>query len=129
MGVRADNDLAGGGQPLFRQQGVFDAHLPHVVKMGNGMLPGKSPAGGAQLGGLDVLAGGGMIQHNGDFLPVKDGGQPRLFKLRDSHRGGDVVAQHQIQPALDELARLCLGKPRGTGQNLLGHGHAHKNSS
>ena len=29
----------------------------------------------------------------------------------------------------NELARFHLGKPRGAGQNLLGHGHAHKKSS
>ena len=34
----------------------------------------------------------------------------------------DVVAQHQIQLSLHELARFHLGKPRSAGQNLLGHG-------
>ena len=129
MGIRADDDLAGGGQALFRQQGVLNAHLSHVIKMGDGVPLRKLPAGGAQLGGLDILTGGGVIQHNGDPVPVKHSGQPRLFEFRDGHRGGDVVAQHQIQLSLHELARFHLGKPRGAGQNLLGHGHAHKKSS
>ena len=36
---------------------------------------------GAKLGGLDVLAGGVVIQYDGDFVLVKNLGQARLLKL------------------------------------------------
>ena len=71
VGIGPDDDLAGGGQALLRHQGVLDAHLAHVVEMGDGVLPGKLPAGGAQLGGFDVLAGGGVVQHDGDLVPIE----------------------------------------------------------
>ena len=99
--------------------------MAHIVEMGDGKLLSKLPALGAQLSGLDVLAGGGVVQYNGDFLPVKHRGQTRLFKFRDGHRRGDVVAQHQVQLSLDALTRLHMVQPGGPGQNFLGHGHSH----
>lgn len=35
--------------------------MAHIVEMGDGKLLGKLPALGAQLSGLDVLAGGGVV--------------------------------------------------------------------
>lgn len=43
----------------------------HIVEVGDVVLVGKVPADGAQLGGLDVLTRGGVVQHNGDFVLVK----------------------------------------------------------
>ena len=48
-----------------------------------------------------------------------------LFKLIDGHRRGDVIAQHNIQFGVDELACLDGGFPAMGGQDLLGHGHSH----
>ncbi len=108
MGVGADNHLTGSGQPPFGHQRVLHAHLSHVKEIGNFMLVGKLPGLLAQLGGLDVLAGGVVVQNDGDFILVKDLGEARLLKFGDGHRGGDVVAQHQIQSGLDELTSLHL---------------------
>ena len=100
VGVCANDDLTGGSQALLGNQGVLNAHLAHIVEVGDVVLVGKVPAPGAQLGGLDVLTGGGVVQHNGDLVLVKHRGQPRLLKLFDGHRGSNVVAQHQVQLAL-----------------------------
>ena len=73
MGIRADNHLAGSGKALFRQKRVFDAHPTHVVEMGNIVHLDKLTAYSAQLGRFDILAGGGVVQHNRDSIPVKYG--------------------------------------------------------
>ena len=108
VGVRAHDDLAGGAQALLGQQGVLHAHLAYVEEIGDVVLVGKFPGLLAQLGGLDVLAGGVVVQNDGDLVLVKDLGEPGLFKLGDGHRSGDVVAQDQIQLGLDELAYFYL---------------------
>ena len=115
VGVGADDDLAGGGQPLLRDEGVLHAHVAHVKEVGDLVLEGKLPGLFAQPGGLDVLAGGVVVQDDGDLVPVEDLGKARLFKLCNRHGGGDIVAQHQVQPGLDELARLHLVQPGGLG--------------
>ena len=74
VGVGADDDLAGGDQALFGQQGVLHAHLAHVVEVGDVEALGKLSGLGAQLGGLDVLAGGGVVQHDRDLVLIKDTG-------------------------------------------------------
>ena len=51
--------------------------------------------------------------------------KPGLFKLVDGHRGGDIVAQHDVELGVDELARLDLGKTCVCGQNFLRQGHSH----
>ena len=125
MGIGADDNLSRGCQALFRHQGVFHAHLSHVVEVGDVEALGKSPGLSAELGRLDVLAGGIVVQNDGDLVLVKDLSQPCLVKLGDGHRRGDVIAQHQVQPGLNELARLDGVQARVLGQNLLGHGHSH----
>ena len=67
MGVGADHGLAGGGQALLGQEGVLYPHAAHIVEMGDVKALGELPHLGAELGGLDVLAGGVVIQ-NQDLL-------------------------------------------------------------
>ena len=125
MGVGAHNDLAGGAQALLGQQGVLHAHMAHVEEVGDVVLVGKVPGLQAQLGGLDILAGGVVIQNDGDLIPIKHLGKTGLLKLGDGDGGGDVVAQHHIQLGLDELSGLHPVQPGGFGQDLLRHGHSH----
>ena len=125
MGICADHTLAGGGEALFRQQGMLHAHTPHIIEVGDVEPLGKRPGLGTQLSGLDILTGGGVIQHQGDFVLVKYLGQPRLIELRDCHRGGNIVAQHQIQLGLHQLAGYNVVQAGMLGQDLLRHGHSH----
>ena len=81
------------------------AHLAHVVEMGDAVLVGKLPCLLAQLGRLDILAGGIVVQHNGDPVLVKDLGEA-AFSNSVMATGGDIVAQDQVQPGFDQLARL-----------------------
>ena len=125
VGIGADDGLAGGHQPLLRQEGVLDAHGAHVVVVADIELPGKGPALLALGGGLDVLVGGEMIHHQGDAALVEHLVEARRLKLVDGHRGGNVVAQHQVQSGLDELSGPHAFKARVLGQNFLCHCHSH----
>ena len=125
VGVGADHGLAGGGQALLGQEGVLYPHAAHIVEMGDVKALGELPHLGAELGGLDILAGGVVIQNQRDLFPVEHLGQPRLVELGDGHRGGDIVAQHQIQLALHQLAGDNMLQAGVPGQDLLGHGHSH----
>ena len=129
VGVCADATFACGNQALFRQQGMLDAHGAHVEEVGNVVLFRKGAGLEAQLCGVDVLTGGKMVQDDGNLVLVEDLGKAGVLKLRDGNGGGDVVAQHQVQLGLDELAcgNRCFS---GMGcQDFLGHGHSHSNSS
>ena len=59
-----------------------------------------------------------MIQNQRDLFPVEHLGQPRLVELGDGHRGGDIVAQHQIQLALHQLAGDNMLQAGVPGQDL-----------
>ena len=125
MGVRADDGLAGGHQALFGKQCVLDAHLPHVEIVVNVKPPGKGAALLALGGGLDVLVGGEVVHHQGDFALVKDPVEARRLELVDGYGGGDVVAQHQVQLRLNQLSRPDGLQPRVLCQDFLRHGHPH----
>ena len=56
-----------------------------------------------------------VVQDDGDFVLVEDLGEARLLKLGDGNRGGDIVAQYQVQFGLDELSGLHLVQPGGFG--------------
>ena len=125
VAVRADDQLAGGDQAFLRQQSVLDAHLAHVVEVGDVKATGEFPGRLAQLGGFDVLAGGVVVQYDGDLLPVEDPGEARLVKDAHGHGGRHVVAKDQIQLRLHQIPGFYAGETRVGGQDLLGHGHAH----
>ena len=125
MGVCADDDFTGQCQTLFGQQGVFHAYAAHVEEVGDVVLMCKIPCGLAKLSGFDVLAGGVVIQYDGDLILIENLGQASLLKLADGHRSGDVVAEHQIQLCLNELAYFHGGQSGVFRQNLLGHRHSH----
>ena len=92
---------------------MLHPHLAHVEEVGNLVFVGELPGLLAQLGGLDVLAGGVVVQDDGNLVPVKDLSEARLLKLGDGHGGGDVVALHPVQPGV-------------LGQYFLRHCHSHR---
>ena len=107
------------------QEGVLHAHLAHIVEIEDIIFVGKLTALLGLGRTLDVLVGHKVVQHNGDVLFVEHAVEACLFKLVDRHRGGDVVAQHDIELGVDELACLDLGKTCVGGQNFLRQGYSH----
>ena len=127
MGVGADDAVAGGHNALLGQQGMLDAHLAHIVEVADAVSAGKLPALLALLGGLDVLIGDKMVQHDGDLILIENALKAGLLELVDRHGSGDVVAQDDIQLCLDQLAGGHSLQPRMGGKYFLSHGHSHGN--
>ena len=66
-----------------------------------------------------------MVEDDGDPLPVKDAVETGLLELVDGHRGGDVVAQDDVQFGVDELTGLDLIEAGVVGEDLLCQCHSH----
>ena len=125
VAVGTDDAVTGGNDPLLRQEGVLNAHLAHVVKVADAVVAGKFPAGLALLGGLDVLVGHKVVQNDDHLVLVVDPFESGLSEFVHRHRGGDVVAQDDVQLGLDQLPGGNLPQPGVGRQDLLCHCHCH----
>ena len=125
VAVRADHAVTGGDDAFFRQQGMLDAHLTDIVEVENIVFIGELPALLGLGSALDILIGYKVIQHNGDMLFIKHAVKTGALKLVDGHRGGDIIAQHNVQLCVDELACLDLRQSGVCGKDLLRQGHSH----
>ena len=125
MGVGTDDAVAGGDNALLGQQRMLDAHLAHVIKMADAMAAGKFTALLALFCGLDVLVGNEVVQNDGDAVLIKNGVKSGFFKFVDSNRGGNVVAQNDIQLCTDQLAGNHGGEACVGSQDFLSHSHSH----
>gem|GEM_PF-3935739 len=82
---------------------MLDAAVSALVVMGD-VLFGREPAADHHLvGGSDVLLRGEMIHHEGNFVFVKDLGGAHGLEALDGQRTGDVIGQHEVKPAVDDL--------------------------
>ena len=125
VAVGADGAVPRRHDAFFGQEGVLHAHLAHIVEIEDIVLIGKLAALLGLLRALDVLVGDKVIQHDGDVLFVEHAVEPGLFKLVDGNGSGDIIAQHDVELGVDELACLDLGKTCVSGQNFLRQGHSH----
>ena len=128
VAVGTDDAVTGGHDAFFGQESMLDAHLAHIVEVQDVVLVGKLPALLGLGRALDVLVGHEVIQHDGDVFLVEHAVKPGLFKLVDGHRGGDVVAQHDVELGVDELACLDLRQTGVCSQNFLRHRHSHSDT-
>ena len=125
VAVRADHAVAGGDDAFFRQKGVLNAHLAYIVEVEDIVFIGKFPALLGLGSALDILIGYKVIQHDGDMLFIEHAVKTGALKLVDGHRGGDIVAQHNVQLCVDQLACLDLRQSGVCGKDLLRQGHSH----
>ena len=125
VAVRADNQFSRRDDALFRQQRMFNADLPDVEEVGNLESAGEIARGLAQLGGLDVLARRVVIQHDGDFILVEHAGEAGFVKHADGDGSRYVIAEHEVELCLNQVARFDFGQPRVGGEDFLRHGHSH----
>ena len=125
MAVGTDDTVTGSHHALFRQQRMLNAHFAHIVEVADAVGTGKLPAGLALLGSLNILVWNKVIQNDYHFLriiyPIKTG----LLKLVHSHRGGNIIAQYNVQVRLNQLSRSNLRKSRVSRQDFLCHCHCH----
>ena len=104
MGISTDNDLTGHNDTLFRQQGVFDAHLTYVKKVFYFHIVSEGAAGFALLCRLNVFVGRKVIQNDDHLIPVEDFLRTCFLKFFQSNSCCDVVAHDNIQFCLDQLS-------------------------
>ena len=124
MAVRTDDAVSGGDNALLRQQRMLDAHFTHVIEVADAVTAGEFPALLGLLGGLDVFIGDEVVQDDGDTVLIKDLGKAVLCKFVDGNRGGDVIAQDDVQLCADKLSCLHRFQPRMGSKNLLRHCHS-----
>ena len=125
MAVRADHAVTGSDDAFFRQQRMLNAHLTDIVEVEDIVLIGELSALLGLGSALDILIGYKVIQHDSDMLFIKHAVKTGAFKLVDGHRGGDIVAQHNVQLCVDQLACLDLRQSGVCGKDLLRQGHSH----
>ena len=125
VAVGADDAVTGCHNAFFGQQSVLDAHLAHIVEVEDVVLVGELAALLGLGRALDVLVGNEVVEDDGDVLFVEHAVEARLFELVDGDGGSDVIAQHDVELGVDELACLDLGEACVCGQNFLRLGHSH----
>ena len=121
--IGADDEVAGAHDALLGQQRVLDAHAADLEVVRDALLAGEVARYLGLLGALDVLVRRVVVGHEADAVRVEHVLASQLAERLDGDGRGDVVRQHEVQVALDELARLHLVQMRVGRQDLLGHRH------
>ena len=121
--VGADDEVTRHDGAGLGQQRMLDARAALLPIMGHVLLVGKIAHLLGLLGALDVLVGRIVVGHEAHAVAVEDLGGAQLMEHVDGDRRGDVVCQHDVQIALDELAGTDLFEACMGCGNLLGHGH------
>ncbi len=72
MGIRADHRIACDNESFFRQQGVLDAHLSHIIEIHDAVLVCKFAHQLALLRRLDVFIRCKVVHHKGDLVLIEN---------------------------------------------------------
>ena len=123
VAVRADDEVARADDALLGEQRMLDAHAAHLVVVGDTLLAREIAHDLGLLGALDVLVGDVVIGDESDLRRIEHLLDADLAELFDGNGGGDVVGQHEVEIAFDQLTRLHFVEPRMGGEDLLRHGH------
>ena len=103
---------------------MLDAHAAHLVVVGDALLAREVAHDLGLLGALDVLVGDVMIgaraRSSWDRTTFST---PILRNSLTAMGAGNVVGQHEVEIAFDQLTRLHFVEPRMGGEDLLRHGH------
>ena len=102
---------------------MLDAHAAHLVVVGDALLAREVAHDFSLLGALDVLVGDVVVGNEGDLRGIKHPLNADLAELLDGDGGRDVVGQHKVEIAFDQLTRLHFVESRMGGEDLLRHGH------
>ena len=125
MGIRSDNHVSGNCQSFFRKKRMLDPHFSHLEIVGDLVAVCKLSHAFAVLRRFNILVRDKMIGNEGDLILVKNAVHLHFFHFPDGYRACDIIAKHQIQIRLNELAGFHPVKPRMRRQYFLGHCHSH----
>ena len=105
VGIRADHEIAGRDQSLFRQKRVFDsAAVPHFEVVNDLLRLRERSHRGALRGGLDVLVGREVVGDERHLFAVEHARAAELREFPDGDGRRDVVAENEIEPRHDQFA-------------------------
>ncbi len=125
MRVGSDYDIAGQHQALLRQQAMLNTHLPDFKVIFYPFGPGEFTHDFALLGGFNILVGCEVVGNQHNLFPVIYFFFSQLFKFGNSHRSSDVIAQDDIDPAVDQFTRFHRLFSGMVSQDLLCYRHSH----
>ncbi len=102
---------------------MLDAHAADLKIVFDIMFSGEVAHNPALLGRFDIFIWREMVRHEGDPPPVKDLCDTDLLEFFDRDGGRHVVAQDEVDPRLDELARFHGRQARVVREDFLSHRH------
>ena len=116
--------------PRLHQAGVFQHHVrdaaaPHVVEVPDALFLHPALELLVHLGGLDVHRRHRVVGDRHDLVRVEHPVHPAFLEHPQRGGGGDLVAQHPVGRALDQLARHHLGVPTVGRQDFFRNRHSH----
>ena len=123
MGIGADDEVAGHAHAALGQKRVLNTRAALLPVVGDVLVVREITHLLGLLGALDVLVGRIVVRHQAHAIAVEDVPGAQLVEDVDGDRRGDVVGEHQVQVALDQLPRPHLVQAGVRRQDLLGHGH------
>jgi hypothetical protein len=129
VGIGPDDGVAAHHQSLFGQQRVLDAHLTHLEIVDDALAEGEAPHARTLSGGGNVLVGREVVGNQRHLLAIEYASRAAFLEFSDRNGRSDVVAQHQIQRAVDKLPGGDRRESGVAGQYPLGHRHAHTRHS
>ncbi len=123
VAVGTNDKVACAHNALLGQKRMLNAHAANLVVVRNALFTSKIARHLGLFGALDVFIGNVMVGYQSDFRRVENLVYADLLELLDCHRCGNVVGKHQIEVALDKLARNHFFETRVGREDLLSHGH------
>ena len=130
-GVRigADHAITRHNKTLFGKQCMLDANASDFKIIRDLLRMRKLAHLKRLLRALDILIRRKMIGHKRDLMAVEHLFLAQKRELLNGNGRCDIVPQHHIQLAHNQLPRLYLAEPRLGGKQLLRHRHSHSFSS
>jgi len=125
VAVCADDEVARDDEPLFRQQGMFDPGLAHVIEMRQAMLLREIAHDLDLHRRRNVLVGREMIHDEDNAFRIEEFRGAAALKFPDRDRRGNVVSQRHVDLGHDELSRLHRRQVRVLRQDFFRYGHGH----
>ena len=123
MGVGADDEVSRADDALLGQQGMLDAHAALLEVVGDPHLMREVARDLRLLGALDVLVRAVVVGHEENLGPIEDA-SAKLADRLDRDRCRDVICEHAVEVALDELSWHDTVEAGMRGQDLLCHRHS-----
>ncbi len=127
VGVAHDHGKSGPDVPFFGENGMADAVVADIEKVGNFVTPSPVPQHFGLQGGLAVFGGGDVIDHRLDLGGIENPVLVPPHQVGNGDGGGDLVTQHPVK--IEDLGPRERLVPQMGVENFLCDGLSHGLSS